>query len=51
VRLLIAELDGDAIGAHLIFRSGTEAYYLYSGTTAAGLKHDANYLLQWQAIQ
>ncbi len=51
VRLLIAELDGDAIGAYLIFRSGTDAYYLYSGTTAAGLKHEANYLLQWQAIQ
>lgn len=51
VCLLIAELHGDAIGAFLIFRSGPEAYYLYSGATAAGLKHEANYLLQWQAIQ
>jgi len=48
--LLIAELDGEAIGAFLVFRSGLDAYYLYSGTTAAGLKHEANYLLQWQAI-
>ena len=50
-RLLIAEQDGAAIAAFLVFAWGREATYMYSGSTEAGLKQGANHLLQWHAIQ
>jgi len=50
-RLLIAEQDGSAIAAFLVFAWGREATYMYSGSTEAGLKQGANHLLQWHAIQ
>jgi lipid II:glycine glycyltransferase (peptidoglycan interpeptide bridge formation enzyme) len=49
--LLLAEQNGAAIAAFLVFGWGREAQYMYSGATDAGLKSGANHLLQWQAIQ
>lgn len=50
-RLLIAEQNGSALAAFLVFAWGREATYMYSGSTEAGLKQGANHLLQWHAIQ
>lgn len=50
-RLLLAEHDGAAVAAFLIFGWGAEAQYMYSGSTDAGLKLGANHLLQWHALQ
>lgn len=50
-RLLIAEQNGTALAAFLVFAWGREAAYMYSGSTEAGLKQGANHLLQWHAIQ
>jgi lipid II:glycine glycyltransferase (peptidoglycan interpeptide bridge formation enzyme) len=50
-RLLIAEQNGGALAAFLVFAWGREAAYMYSGSTEAGLKQGANHLLQWHAIQ
>ncbi|HEX6290421.1 MAG TPA: peptidoglycan bridge formation glycyltransferase FemA/FemB family protein [Herpetosiphonaceae bacterium] len=50
-RLLIAEHDGAALAAFLVFGWGREATYMYSGSTESGLKQGANHLLQWHAIQ
>lgn len=49
--LLLAEQDGAATAAHMVFADGTTGYYLYSGATEAGLKSGANHLLQWHAMQ
>jgi lipid II:glycine glycyltransferase (peptidoglycan interpeptide bridge formation enzyme) len=49
--LAIAELDGEPVGAALVFASGHEAHYLYSGSTPKGMKHEVNYLLRWHNIQ
>jgi lipid II:glycine glycyltransferase (peptidoglycan interpeptide bridge formation enzyme) len=50
-RLLIAEHEGVAVAAFLIFGWGDQGQYMYSGSTEAGLKVGANHLLQWHAIQ
>lgn len=51
-RLLIASLpDAGDVAAFLVFASGQEGQYMYSGSTAAGLKSGANHLLQWHAIR
>lgn len=50
-RLLIAEHEGAAVAAFLIFGWGQQGQYMYSGSTEAGLKLGANHLLQWHAIQ
>ncbi len=51
-RLLIAaDASGADVAAFLVFASGREAQYMYSGATAAGLKSGANHLLQWAAIR
>ena len=51
-RLLIAGKEGaGAVAAFLIFAAGREGQYMYSGSTAEGLKIGANHLLQWHAIQ
>lgn len=49
--LSIAELDGQPVGAALVFASGHEAHYLYSGSTPVGMKHEVNYFLRWHNIQ
>lgn len=50
-RLLIAEHEGRAVAAFLVFGWGDAGQYMYSGSTDAGLKLGANHLLQWHAIQ
>ena len=50
-RLLLADLEGSTVAAFLVFASGDEAQYMYSGASEAGLKSGANHALQWAAIQ
>jgi len=50
-RLLIAEHEGVAVAAFLVFAWGREAQYMYSGSNEQGLKLGANHLLQWHALQ
>jgi lipid II:glycine glycyltransferase (peptidoglycan interpeptide bridge formation enzyme) len=51
-RLLIASRpDAGDVAAFLVFASGQEGQYMYSGSTAEGLKSGANHLLQWHAIR
>jgi lipid II:glycine glycyltransferase (peptidoglycan interpeptide bridge formation enzyme) len=49
--LLLAERDGEALAAFLIFAWAGVGLYLYSGATEAGLKSGANHALQWRALQ
>lgn len=49
--LLLAEQDGQATAAHMVFTDAQTGFYLYSGASEAGLKSGANHLLQWHAIQ
>jgi lipid II:glycine glycyltransferase (peptidoglycan interpeptide bridge formation enzyme)/LmbE family N-acetylglucosaminyl deacetylase len=50
-RLLLAEFEGAVVAAFLVFASGAEGQYMYSGASEAGLKNGANHALQWAAIQ
>lgn len=50
-RLLLAELDGRLVAAHLVFADAVAGLYLYSGADAAGLKSGANHLLEWHAMR
>lgn len=50
-RLLLAELDGQAVAAHLLFADSQAGLYLYSGAGDVGLKSGANHLLQWHALR
>ncbi|WP_322490523.1 lipid II:glycine glycyltransferase FemX [Chloroflexus sp.] len=50
-RLLIAELNGAPVAAHLVFADARYGRYLYSGATADGLRSGANHLLEWHALR
>ncbi len=50
-RLLLAEIDGRTVAAHMVFADAHSGRYLYSGADEAGLKAGANHLLAWHAIQ
>ncbi len=51
-RLLVAnQKDGGDTAAFLVFGAGREGQYMYSASTAEGLKSGANHLLQWHAIR
>lgn len=50
-RLLLADFEGTCVAAFLVFGSGAEAQYMYSGATEIGLKNGANHALQWAAIR
>lgn len=50
-RLLIAELGGRAVAAHMVFADARHGLYLYSGADGEGLKSGANHLLEWHAIR
>jgi lipid II:glycine glycyltransferase (peptidoglycan interpeptide bridge formation enzyme) len=50
-RLLIAEVEGRAAAAHLVFADARRGLYLYSGADEAGLKAGANHLLEWHAMR
>jgi lipid II:glycine glycyltransferase (peptidoglycan interpeptide bridge formation enzyme) len=50
-RLLLAELDGRLVAAHLVFADARAGLYLYSGADEAGMKAGANHLLEWHALR
>ncbi|MEI7770651.1 MAG: peptidoglycan bridge formation glycyltransferase FemA/FemB family protein [Chloroflexales bacterium] len=50
-RLLLAEIAGRAVAAHMVFADARSGRYLYSGADEAGLKAGANHLLEWHAMQ
>ncbi|HMQ32635.1 MAG TPA: peptidoglycan bridge formation glycyltransferase FemA/FemB family protein [Chloroflexaceae bacterium] len=50
-RLLLAELGGRAVAAHLVFADAARGLYLYSGADEEGLRSGANHLLEWHAMR
>jgi lipid II:glycine glycyltransferase (peptidoglycan interpeptide bridge formation enzyme) len=48
---LIAEVEGVAVAALIIYRFGETAYYLYGMSHAAHREKMPNHLLQWEAIR
>jgi len=49
--LLLAEYEGEPLGAVLVFTHGERAWYLYGGSSNAHRERMPNYLLQWEAIR
>src|SRR5262249_5321241 len=49
--LLVAELEGQTVGACMVFAGAREGLYLYGGSDERGLKVGATHLLQWHAIR
>jgi lipid II:glycine glycyltransferase (peptidoglycan interpeptide bridge formation enzyme) len=49
--LLLAEKDGEALGALMVFGCGPGAWYLYGASTTARRDLMATYLLQWEAMR
>jgi lipid II:glycine glycyltransferase (peptidoglycan interpeptide bridge formation enzyme) len=50
-RLLLAELGGQIVAAHLVFADRQRGLYLYSGAEDEGLRAGANHLLEWHALR
>lgn len=51
-RLLLAHVgDSEPVAGFLVLAFGQEGQYMYSASTAEGLKSGANHLLQWHTIQ
>jgi peptidoglycan pentaglycine glycine transferase (the first glycine) len=48
---LVAEVDGKAIAALIVFRFGTRAWYLYGMSRDLYRDRMPSYLLQWEAIR
>jgi lipid II:glycine glycyltransferase (peptidoglycan interpeptide bridge formation enzyme) len=48
---LIAEVEGEAVGAVVIFRFAKTAIYMHGMSTNAHRKRMPNYLLQWEAMR
>jgi|YNPBryunderm2012_1023409.scaffolds.fasta_scaffold27573_1 lipid II:glycine glycyltransferase (peptidoglycan interpeptide bridge formation enzyme) len=48
--LLLAEVEGRAAAAHLVFADARAGLYLYSGADETGLRSGANHLLTWRAM-
>jgi lipid II:glycine glycyltransferase (peptidoglycan interpeptide bridge formation enzyme) len=48
---LIAEVEGEAVAALIVYRFGRTAYYLYGMSRDAHREMMPNHLLQWEAIQ
>lgn len=49
--LLLAEWQGAAVATAMLFADSHAGLYLYSGSTAEGLKSGAQHAVQWQALQ
>ena len=49
--LLLAEWQGAPVATALMCADGHNGLYLYSGSTADGLKSGAQHAIQWQALQ
>ena len=48
---LIAEVEGDPVGAVVLFRFGSTAVYMHGMSTNAHREKMPNYLLQWEAMR
>ena len=48
---LIAEVEGNAVAALIVFRFGDTAYYLYGMSIERDREKMPNYVLQWEAIR
>jgi lipid II:glycine glycyltransferase (peptidoglycan interpeptide bridge formation enzyme) len=48
--ILLAEKDGERLGALMVFGVGTSSWYLYGASTTARRELMATYLLQWEAM-
>lgn len=49
--LLMASYQGRDLAGLMVFRSGTNAYYLYGGSTNEERNRMPTYILQWEAIR
>jgi lipid II:glycine glycyltransferase (peptidoglycan interpeptide bridge formation enzyme) len=49
--ILLAEKDGEALGALMVFGMGSGAWYLYGASTTSRRELMAPYLLQWEAMR
>ncbi|MFZ6027184.1 MAG: lipid II:glycine glycyltransferase FemX [Chloroflexota bacterium] len=49
--LLLAEYDGEPLGAVLVFCRGVRAWYFYGGSSNVHRERMPNYLLQWEAMR
>ena len=49
--LMLAEKDGQSLGALMVFGFGAGAWYLYGASTTSRRELMATYLLQWEAMR
>jgi len=50
-QLLVAEYDSSPMGALIVFRNGSRAWYFYGASSNKYRDRMPNYLLQWEAIR
>jgi peptidoglycan pentaglycine glycine transferase (the first glycine) len=50
-QIVIAQREGQALAAGMVFLCGKHAYYPYGGSAAEGREHKAAQALQWGAMQ
>lgn len=50
-RMLLAEVEGEAVAGLILFRFGETAWYMYGASTSAYRDRMPNYALQWEAIR
>jgi len=50
-RLLLAEIEGEAVAGLVLFTFGATAWYMYGASSSHHRKHMPNQLLQWEAIR
>jgi lipid II:glycine glycyltransferase (peptidoglycan interpeptide bridge formation enzyme) len=49
--LLVAEYEGQALGALMVFANGVRAWYVYGASTDIERNRMPSYLLQWEAMR
>lgn len=49
-QLLLAEYDGSPLGAIIVFRNGSRAWYFYGASSNTHRDRMPNHLLQWEAM-
>ena len=50
-RMLLAEVEGQAVAGLILFRFGKTAWYMYGASTSEHRDRMPNYALQWEAIR
>jgi peptidoglycan pentaglycine glycine transferase (the first glycine) len=50
-RLLLADVEGEAVAALMLFLYGSTAWYMYGASSHRYRERMPNYLLQWEAIR